>query len=170
MNKSLMGLVAIAALSGCRANHEPLQDFILKTQANASTQVSKLQAEQSFKASEYVPVTARVPFALPKIAVVETQPSLVKDCWQPATRRKNGKLERFALTQLKLKGVMGSGKKVSGIIQVPDGHVVKVKQGHYLGLNNGKVINITPKHLTIQETLPDGLGCWQQRNVKLALK
>ncbi|MBD1558413.1 pilus assembly protein PilP [Vibrio sp. S9_S30] len=170
MNKWLTGLVTIAALSGCRANHEPLQDFIFQTQANASAHISKLQAEQSFKASKYTPMTDRLPFALPEIAVIETQPSLIKDCWQPASRKKSGKLEKFALTQLKLKGVMGSGKKVSGIIQAPDGHVVKVQQGQYLGLNNGKVINITPKHLTIQETLPDGLGCWQQRNVKLALK
>ncbi|BCL71401.1 putative Pilus assembly protein PilP [Vibrio nigripulchritudo MADA3029] len=170
MNKALLGIMVVVALSGCRANQEPLQDFILKTQQSASTQVSKLQAEQTFKASEFNPLSTRAPFALPKIAVVQTQPSLVKDCWQPSSRRKNGKLERFALTQLQLKGVMGSGNSVSGIIQVPTGQVVKVKKGHYLGLNNGKIIKITPKHLTIQETLPDGLGCWQQRNVKLALK
>ncbi|MGL6171504.1 MAG: pilus assembly protein PilP, partial [Vibrio sp.] len=26
------------------------------------------------------------------------------------------------------------------------------------------------RYLLINETLPDGLGCWNQRNVKLALK
>jgi type IV pilus assembly protein PilP len=102
--------------------------FHLKTQQSASTQVSKLQAEQTFKAIEFNSLATRAPFALPKIAVVQTQPSLVKDCWQPSSRRKNGKLERFALTQLQLKGIMGSGNSVSGIIQVPTGQVVKVKK------------------------------------------
>ncbi|MDJ1478828.1 hypothetical protein QBX67_28100, partial [Bacillus sp. LS15-K4] len=33
-----------------------------------------------------------------------------------------------------------------------------------------KVTRVDDNYLLINETLPDGLGCWNQRNVKLALK
>ncbi len=169
MNRVYWGLVLTFILSGCRANQESLQDFILHTQATATMHLSELQDNQIFQASEYAPLTTNKPFSLPEVVLVDAKDSPVKECWQPVRRKKNGKLEKFSLNQIQLKGVMVSGKKMSGIIQVSDGEVFPVNQGHYLGLNNGKVIDIKPNFLTIKETLPDGLGCWKQRKVKLAL-
>lgn len=59
---------------------------------------------------------------------------------------------------------------ISALVQTPTGSVVKVKAGQYVGINNGKVTRVDDNYLLINETLPDGLGCWNQRNVKLALK
>ncbi|QSA19722.1 pilus assembly protein PilP, partial [Vibrio furnissii] len=56
------------------------------------------------------------------------------------------------------------------LVQTPQGSVMKIKAGQYLGLNNGRVTRVADDYLLIKETLPDGLGCWNQRNVKLALK
>ncbi|MEF1339522.1 pilus assembly protein PilP, partial [Vibrio rotiferianus] len=54
--------------------------------------------------------------------------------------------------------------------QAPNGTVYKVHAGQYIGKNNGKVTHVTHSYLLINETLPDGLGCWQKRKVKLALR
>lgn len=106
---------------------------------------------------------------LPAIAVAN-QPKIKQDCWQPRLRTKTGALELYPLEQLSLRGVMASKGDISGLVQTPKGTLVSVTAGEYLGLNNGKVTKVTPQFILIKETLPDGLGCWQQRSVKLALK
>ena len=61
-------------------------------------------------------------------------------------------------------------KQIAADLQVPTGEVIKATRGQYIGVNNGKITKVTQSYLTINETLPDGLGCWNTRNVKLALK
>ncbi|MGR5542418.1 pilus assembly protein PilP, partial [Vibrio campbellii] len=56
------------------------------------------------------------------------------------------------------------------LIQTPQGSVLKIHKGQYIGLNNGKVTKVASNRLVIKETLPDGLGCWNTRTVTLALK
>ncbi|MFA0676528.1 pilus assembly protein PilP, partial [Vibrio sp. 10N.222.51.A6] len=112
----------------------------------------------------------RPPFELPKEAMVQNQPLVKKDCWQPNARSRIGKLEKYPLSKLRLRGVMGSGTSVSGLVQTPKGNVVNVKKGQFIGLNNGRVTKVTSQYVQINETLPDGLGCWHKRNVRLALK
>ena len=65
---------------------------------------------------------------------------------------------------------MGSGSQISGLVQTPKGSVVKVQKGQFIGLNSGRVTKVTSQYVLINETLPDGLGCWHRRNVRLALK
>lgn len=164
-----LSLICIGLL-GCQANKEPLDSYIAQVERQARKDVVSLQAALEFESASYIGHQLREPFVLPKSALVQSQPLVVKDCWQPRQRRKTGQLERFALSKLQLKGVMGSGSSVSALVQTPTGNVVRVSHGQYLGLNNGKVTRITPKSITVKETLPDGLGCWENRHVKLALK
>lgn len=164
----LFGLVVV--LVGCRANTEPMEGFIRQVESEARQEIAKLQPEREYIPTEYSASQNRRPFELPKEAVIASQPVVKKDCWQPPSRAKNGKLEAFPLSQLRLKGVMGSGNAIAGLIQTPQGKVEKVQPGQFIGQNNGKVTLVTPSYILINETLPDGLGCWQQRKVRLALR
>ncbi len=157
-------------LVGCNANQDSLSDFVSQTEQKARKDVSSLAPLKEFKVAEYSQHGMREPFVLPRAALVLSQPTVKKDCWQPQTRKKTGQLERYPLSKLRLKGVMSSNGKVSALVQTPQGNVVKVNAGHYVGLNNGKITRVTNQYLQINETLPDGLGCWNKRNVKLALK
>ncbi|HHJ3201660.1 TPA: pilus assembly protein PilP [Vibrio parahaemolyticus] len=169
-NKSLLMVLVSALLVGCQANDESLTDFIHGVESQARRDVEKLKPADKYIAVAYAPEVMRAPFELPKEATIATQPVARKDCWQPPNRARSGKLEKFPLSQLRLKGVMGMGNTVSGLVQAPNGTVYKVKPGQYLGRNNGKVTHVTHSYLLINETLPDGLGCWQKRKVKLALR
>lgn len=169
-NKSLLMVLIGALLVGCQANDESLTDFIRDVENQARRDVEKLKPSDQYVAVAYAPQTMRAPFELPREATIATQPIARKDCWQPPSRTRTGKLEKVPLSQLRLKGVMGIGSTVSGLVQAPNGTVYKVAPGQYLGRNNGKVIKITHSYLLIDETLPDGLGCWQKRKVKLALR
>ncbi len=169
-NKSLLMVWLSTFLMGCQANDESLTDFIRDVENQARRDVEKLKPADEYVAVVYNPKVQRAPFELPKEATIATQPMARKDCWQPSARARSGKLEKFPLNQLRLKGVMGIGNAVSGLVQAPNGTVYKVAPGQYLGRNNGKVTQVTQSYLLINETLPDGLGCWQKRKVKLALR
>ncbi|MDN3615383.1 pilus assembly protein PilP [Vibrio gallaecicus] len=163
-------LSLILMLVGCKANQDSLEEYVSKVEEQARKEVAQLKPAAEFIAATYDPKISRGPFVLPKEAIVQDQPIVKKDCWQPSYRSKNGKLEKYPLSKLRLKGVMGSGSTVSGLVQTPVGNVVKIQKGQFIGLNNGRVTKVTSKYVLINETLPDGLGCWHKRNVKLALK
>lgn len=169
-NSSLLMVCMVTLLTGCQANDESLTGFIRDVENQARRDVSKLKPAEEYVVVNYDPQIMRAPFELPKEATIATQPVARGDCWQPPSRKRTGKLERFPLGQLRLKGVMGMGSSVSGLVQAPNGTVYKVKPGQYLGRNNGKVTHVSHNYLLINETLPDGLGCWQKRKVKLALR
>lgn len=163
-------LSLILMLVGCKANQDSLEEYVSKVEEQARKEVAQLKPAAEFIAATYDPKISRGPFVLPKEAIVQDQPIVKKDCWQPSYRSRNGKLEKYPLSKLRLKGVMGSGSTVSGLVQTPVGNVVKIQKGQFIGLNNGRVTKVTSKYVLINETLPDGLGCWHKRNVKLALK
>jgi type IV pilus assembly protein PilP len=171
-NKTLLmiGIAIASVLVGCQANDESLSDFIRGVEEKARRDAEKLRPAEKYRVVAYDPMVMRAPFELPKEAIIATQPEVRKDCWQPPARKRTGKLERFPLSQLRLKGVMGVDNNVSGLVQAPNGTVYPIKPGQYLGRNNGKVTHVSQRYLTINETLPDGLGCWQKRKVKLALR
>lgn len=170
INKVAFACAILAILAGCKANNESLSDFVSQVEAKARKDIEQLTPSIDFVAARYQQHEQRPPFVLPKEAIVQNQPIAKKDCWQPRVRSKTGKLEKYPLSKLRLKGVMGSGSSVSGLVQTPSGNVVKIKNGQFIGLNNGRVTKVTNKYVLINETLPDGLGCWHKRNVKLALK
>ncbi|WP_372075119.1 pilus assembly protein PilP [Vibrio amylolyticus] len=168
--KSLLSVVICISLFGCNANQDSVDEFVAYVELQARKEVQQLAPILKFQASEYHAKGLREPFVIPVFARVQEQAVVKKNCWQPSKRAKSGQLERYPISKLRLKGVMGSSKQVSALIQTPSGQVVKVGKGQFIGLNNGKVTRVTPKYLVINETLPDGLGCWSKRNVKLALK
>lgn len=169
-NSSFAAFSLMLLLVGCKANQEPLDEYVAQVELKARKDVVDLKPVVDFKISQYAAHKTREPFVLPQAALVLNQPLAKKDCWQPAKRRKTGKLEQFPLSKLRLTGVMSGNGQISALVQTPKGNVVRVNAGHYIGLNNGKVTRVTDKYLQIKETLPDGLGCWNKRNVKLALK
>lgn len=157
-------------LGGCNANHEPLDEYIRSVEYQARKEVIALAPVLDFQVAQYQGHQMRVPFSLPEVALVTHQPTTDPDCWQPISRRNIGELERYPLSQLHLKGVMGNGGQLSALIQTPVGNVVQIKTGQYIGLNNGKITRVTGKSLVVNETFPDGLGCWESRIIKLVLK
>ncbi|MCW8348369.1 pilus assembly protein PilP [Vibrio sp. ZSDZ65] len=154
-------------LVGCQANDDSLTDFVAKTEAEIVIEVAQLQPRYSFDAVPFTYSKYGTPFDLPKIAQAQ-RPANNRACWQPKARGK-GNLEQYRLTELKLKGVMSKGKGLTGLLQLPNRQLVKVSAGQYIGENNGQIKQVTPDGLIVNETLSDGLGCWFQRQVKLAL-
>jgi Tfp pilus assembly protein PilP len=78
-------------------------------------------------------------------------------------------LERIALSQLKLVGVIRAESGDKGLVQEASGKGYIISSGTYIGTNGGKVIEILPDRVIIEEEVEDVLGKLgiQKRELKL---
>lgn len=80
-------------------------------------------------------------------------------------------LEGYSLESLNMKGSMlvQGTKKVTALIQTPDGELERIQLGSYMGENHGRVVNITPTQIDLIETIPDGREGYLERPRSLIL-
>ncbi|MEC6797701.1 pilus assembly protein PilP [Photobacterium sp. S4TG1] len=167
--RTLLWLLPLGlGLMGCQANTDSIEQFIAKTHTNAKAKVKPLAAPYIFVAESFVMTSKRVPFLRPRPELLLTKQG-DSSCWQPLTDHKPTPLEAFPLEQLAMKGAIGHQRQLWGLIYTPKGELVKIKPGQFVGLNRGKVIKVSDELIEIEETLPDGKGCWLTRPAKLAL-
>ncbi|KAF5292090.1 hypothetical protein FQR65_LT20339 [Abscondita terminalis] len=75
----------------------------------------------------------------------------------PNLSRQPQPLESYPLESLTLKGSMKSNAgQTVGLIQTPDGEIERVQLGNYMGMNQGRIIEITPTRIDLLEIVPDG--------------
>lgn len=87
---------------------------------------------------------------------------------QNRTERPEQPLEKFPLETMKFSGSLQQGIKVWGLIHLPDGEIIKVKPGDYLGKHSGKIMRIDNDYLLLEET-QQAAGIWKKvtRTLKL---
>ena len=79
-------------------------------------------------------------------------------------------LESYAIESLNMKGSMkGVTGQVIALIQTPDGEVERVQRGSYMGMNQGRVVDITPTRIDLLEIVPDGRDGYIERPRSLVL-
>ena len=88
----------------------------------------------------------------------------------PNFSRPEQPLESYALETLNLKGSLKSKSgQILALIQTPDGEIEKVQRGSYMGVNQGRIINITPTRIDLLEIVPDGREGYIERPRSLVL-
>ena len=88
----------------------------------------------------------------------------------PNLSRQLQPLESYALETLSMKGSMrGQRGEIQALIQTPDGEIERIQRGSYMGLNHGRVINITPTQIDLIEIIPDGREGYVERPRSLVL-
>ena len=79
-------------------------------------------------------------------------------------------LERYAIESLNMKGSMRSqAGQIVALIQTPDGEIERIQRGSYMGVNHGRVVNITPTQIDLVEIIPDGRDGYVERPRSLVL-
>ncbi len=169
-NSELIFVIFSSFLVGCQANDEDLPSYIERITESSRKETQSVPSASPFTVFEYTQQSSRQPFGLPVEAVALNQLKVDKGCWKPEQRIKATTLERFKIEQLAFEGVISRGGKMSALISTPEGRLVYVNEGHYIGSDHARISEITDQHLVVNETLPDGLGCWSQRSTKLAMK
>jgi len=77
-------------------------------------------------------------------------------------------LELIPLDALQMVGTL----EVAGTLWVliaskTDGSIYRVKQHDYIGVNYGKIINLTHGKIDVLEELPDEKGCWKKKTTTM---
>jgi type IV pilus assembly protein PilP len=166
----ITSIIFMLTLIGCKANKEPLDLFYIQAKQKGGSEIEGLPSAISFDVDLYTKSNIRSPFSLPNQAEITLQQLRTKDCWQPRIRKEKQPLERYSLDQLRLKGMMGVESDVMALIEAPNGNVVNVRKGQYIGQNDGEIISIQSRKIIIKETVTDGFGCWKKRKFALVLK
>jgi len=168
--KKICVLVAIfLLLQGCENDIADTKQFVEKVKLSKGIAIEPMPESMPFKHFEYSAGFIRSPFVAPQQELTLDVISQSRDCLQPEIGRTKSLLEAYALDNLTMRGSLGDDKALWALIQTLDGDVHKVKQGHYVGLFHGKILQVTEQQIEIVEIVPDGSGCWIERNNAIAL-
>ena len=123
------------------------------------------------------PLKAKQPSDLPSRYVAlgkldPFEPLFKEQVAVPAKRKRRiprTPLERISLSQLKLVGIILSPKGNRALVQEASGKGYIIKQGTFLGLNSGRVVEITKDTIVIEEEIENILGklTIQKKEMKL---
>jgi type IV pilus assembly protein PilP len=161
-NKIYLLLIFTLTLSSCQKKND-LED--LKAYCDALNQrpppaIQALPQVKTLQLYHYSHPIERDPFS-PYISLA----SLAK---RPDADRPKGPLENYPLSELKMMGTLTIKKQTWALIASPD-RLIHATIGDYLGKNSGRILRITANSIDIQETIPNGHGGWQQREVTLSI-
>ncbi|KHT59374.1 hypothetical protein RJ45_24400 [Photobacterium gaetbulicola] len=147
-------------LMGCQANDDSVELFINQAYQQAVARVEPLDEQPVFVAQVFTMSSERSPFQRPLHESGIPGREAGKACWQPRQRERTSPLEGFSLDQLSMRGVIGGGTSEWALIHTPDGALVRVREGSYVGRNHGRVLAVKADQVAIEQIMPDGDGCW----------
>jgi type IV pilus assembly protein PilP len=159
---SLICIAMGVLLSGCGGQDskmEKTQEFVTKVQQSKEQNVEPLPQFTTPALPQNTQNISRNPFA----------PAVENQQLKPDTSHPPGPLESFPLTQLLYVGTLSQSNQIWGLISTPTGAIYSIAIGQYIGQNYGKVTQITPQKITVQETVSDGLGGWVIRMKELPI-
>lgn len=162
-------VISSLVMFGCAPQMDDLVAY--KQQVMQSTQV-QIEPYPEFKPQPAFVYTAgdiRSPFSRPATrSVVAKQPTKL-DCLQPNFQRHKDPLEQYGLDAIAMTGTFYTNNTMWALFKTNDGRLHKAKKDSHMGLFHGKVTNITPAAIEIEELLPDGAGCWQKKITTLTM-
>lgn len=152
----VLSVFVITSLTACTSNRmgnaEAQMEEIRKSSAKP---VEPLPQPQPIEDFVYSASDVRSPFLAPSLLNMQTQ--LAQNAGiKPDVNRKKEPLEEYELTQLIYRGkVVAPNGNEYGLVQLPDGFVKEVQVGEYMGKNDGKILEITPTQINLEEIVPD---------------
>ncbi|GAB4393144.1 MAG: pilus assembly protein PilP [Gammaproteobacteria bacterium] len=161
--KLWIAIIVVLLTAGCGSSDElaELNRYVRDVKERKPAKIEPAPSFKQYPKYTYPQEERRNPFAATKPTQLATN---TNNDTQPDLQRPKEPLEIFPLDALKMVGTLIEGEKVWALITTPDGNVVRVTVGNYLGKNYGHVDLITTKQIELTETLPDGDGWRKQKN------
>ena len=165
----LMALLCAAALGGCGAELDEIQQWMEQQRREARPNVLPLQAPKKFDPQPYAAADAVEPFSTQKLAV-----ALKRDERAPSSllagelKRRKEPLEAYPIDSMTLVGSVNKQGQPFALLRV-DGLLYQVKVGDYMGQNYGRILRIGDTELVLREVVQDAAGEWIERNSALQL-
>jgi type IV pilus assembly protein PilP len=167
MKYLLLPLSCLFLLAGCASEeHQDIREWMQEQAKDMRGRVAPLPEIKPFPPVAYEGGSLLSPFASGKIVTVDA--SLDKTA--PDRNRPLQPLESFPLEDLKVVGIILSGKSPYALIQTPPPNKPKdVRVGEYIGQNFGKITAIDKDGVTVRETVKDINGAWVEQEKTLSV-
>ena len=161
-------LLGVFFLAGCESRIDVVNQEMANIRNQAPMAIEPAPDFVSVETFNYAAHSLKSPF-LPSSLAAELKIMAGKRVY-PNLNRQRQPLESYALETLNMKGSMRnqSGQTLA-LIQTPDGEVERIQRGSYMGLNHGRVVNITPTQIDLIEIIPDGREGYVERPRSLIL-
>lgn len=164
----LLSAVAVAILTGCSndrmSDAEQAMAAIRDEPAPPIEPLPKPQAVEDFVYSAGGG-DVRSPFLAPSLINMQAKAEEMSGV-RPDLTRPHEPLEDYELSELIYRGkVVAPDGKEYGLVQSPSGVVRDVTVGEYMGKNHGRILEITPTQINLEEIVPDSrVGFVYQKN------
>lgn len=179
MLKMLKMLFVIASLplflvlSGCVEKGDDLKVWMNEVKSRPVPPVKPLPDVIPYQAFEYQASSIHSPFMK---VVPEAEGSLtdLQGCGindpKPNPNRRKEELEKMPLNTLSMVGAISQDGVMRAIIRDEGtGLLYQVKNDNYMGLSNGRIVDLKETMIKLVEIIPNGRGCWESRTVTLEL-
>lgn len=165
MTKPLLTVIALSAvlLTGCSDRIGMAQQAMNQIREEPAQPIEPPPKAELVEDFVYSASTLRSPFLPPSLVNVQGSVSPI-DGVRPDITRVKEPLEQYELNQLIFRGMLISPEgQQYALVQRPDGSVASVKVGDYLGLNDGRIVEITPTQINLIEIVPDSRAGFIER-------
>lgn len=162
-------MFAAMLLMACGSNISDLQQFVVQVKTSTAPQIEPYPEFHQIPAFNYAAQNERNPFVRPRNQQLALQDQRLQNCIQPDVRRAKSPLEAFGIDALAVQGFFKSKGRNWVLITANDGSLHRAKVGDYLGLFFGRITRITTNTVYFVEQLPDGAGCWKEKQSKLTM-
>ncbi|MGJ8692098.1 MAG: pilus assembly protein PilP [Thalassotalea sp.] len=164
-----LAISSILLLSGCFSDTSDIKSYIANVQSNTKSYIAPMPAVPAFNHIKYSTDSERSPFILPKPEAIQERMQQMAGCLSPDPRRRKQPLEKFALDSLSMRGTLGELGVTWALIEAADSTIHQLTIGSYLGMYHGKITDVTEDLIKVLELIPDGAGCWVERESVISL-
>jgi type IV pilus assembly protein PilP len=165
--KLLFSFMVLTLITGCFDDTSEIKAHMEQVKATTTNYIEPMPEVKPFNHIAYSADDLRSPFVLPQAKVIEQKIQQIAGCLSPDTSRRKQPLEKYALSDLTMRGTLGDTDMLWALLEASDQSIHRVAVGNFLGLYNGRITQVSAKTVKIIELAPDGSGCWVEREATL---
>ncbi len=165
----MLVLLALIMISGCYNDTTDLRAYMEQVNAATTSKIDPMPEVPPYNHYDYSAFDLRSPFSLPKPEVIQQKIQQMSGCLSPDPRRRKQPLEKFAVSDLIMRGTMGDDGVLWALLEASDFTLHRVSKDSYLGLFNGRITEVNANSVKLIELTPDGAGCWVERETVIKI-
>lgn len=167
--KKLLIIFFLLGLVGCFDDVSDIKTHINEVKNSGMGYVQPMPTVPEFDRFDYSSSNLRSPFDAPKPEALQERIQKIKGCASPDDQRRKHPLEKYAISDLVMRGTLGEGNRITALVEASDSSLHRVLVGSYLGLYYGRVTAVNQEQIKILELIPDGAGCWVERETVVSM-
>lgn len=154
-------------LAACETGgYSDLEAFVSNAGAGMHGQADPLPEVKSYAFFTYDAFEIPSPFVPRRNEQIQDSGNGLK----PDLDRRKEFLEGFPLESLEMVGSLEQDEIIYAVIKTPEGSLLRVNVGNYLGQDFGRIKQISESEVKLRELVQDGVNEWTERISTLMLK